>query len=1596
MTRTAWLGNLCKRLLSTRRRRHSRRWAPERLEDRTLLSVASLLQGTELTVFSDADDDISVQATPDAFGVSQVEVVVNGVVNIDLVKVEASQLTALRIVGGPGANVIDLSAVRAEDFSFTDPVTGAGLQVLIEAGEGDDTILTTFDFDDSVSGGDGNDLINNTPRLPGDVFTMPPTQMATMLGTVPAAFQTQPLSIINGTDTAEFPSVGQLTDITGTVQGVGTLISPRHVLTAAHLVDGLAATDGRFQVGTSTFATQEIFIQPNFNAAALGTDAGNDIAVLLLDREVTDVIPSAIFRDVPAVGEFLTLVGFGEGGDGTTGADGMPGTKRVGDSAIDLVSPTLLVRDFDDDTESNTAPGDDGAPGFLNENGRLLVAGVFSTSTQANAAIGDRAFDSRVDNYAAWIDSIVAVIFPPNPLGNLVLDGGDGDDTINGGDGNDSLLGGDGNDLLVPWFGDDTILAGDGDDSLDAERGNDVIDMGDGIDIALGGDGNDTINGGEGNDSLVGGNGNDSILGGAGDDFVQADGGNGLSTPGDDTVLGNAGNDSIVGGGGLDLLNGGSGNDVIDSGDQVLTVGNVIVDPEGNQGEFNVATFTLSLSRPSIIPVTVDVRTVEAEALAGLDFVALSSTVTFNPGETTRTVDVQIIGDNEPELNERFILELSNSTSAALGNDTGVATIVDDGDGPIQTVFLDFDSGTDFFEHFYTVAERDGIQARLEADYTPFNYVFTQQRPFFGAFTTILFNELPFPLPGLIGIALDGIDFRNLNQGDTVFVDAAVAINLLGAPPSAANFISVSANVGAHELGHSVGLRHGDAFGPVGQGVIPAIQPLFNPPFPGPVNATETNRHIMATPAIGQPLTDILGDSFFGARESIKLSLFSFRGQVTPEGMGVHNTIGTAQLVNMADLPVPNLEETGPLVGLDFDVAANVLTGELNTVGESDFYAFDLERGENLYIEIISDVLNTLSVPRFPSTIDSIINVFDDAGNLIPYFTSTAMNDDEWEGTTDSLILDLQIPDDGRFFIEVSSASGMDLGNYELLTYTFDANPAVDLTGIVNTFPPSQATILGGGGNDMLSGSDGADVLSGGSGADLIAGNAGNDSVFAGSGEDTVQGGDDNDVILGQGGDDTLEGGNGDDFVNGGAGTDRVFGDDSLGLTSGNDTLSGGARNDALFGGAGNDVIFGGAGGDTIDGGDDDDTLFGQGGADIVNGGSGNDSIVWRTDGDDTVDGGEGRDAVEVRGTNRTDRFLISQDVTTLQITEGNSTLNIGRDEAVVANTTETVIINARGGFDRIDIETIDNVGGIHILVDAGSGNDVVNGAGARVGNVRLIIDGGTGADTLTGTGDGDLIFGRDGTDLIFGRGGNDTLFGGDDSDTLDGQAGDDLLLGEERNDVLRGGSGNDSADGSTGNDTLDGGEGNDTLTGGFGRDVVNGMDGDDLLTGNDGADRVLGGTGNDTLDGGNHNDTLVGQGGDDSLFGDDGDDFINGNDGDDSIDGGDGNDTIMGGMGDDFIAGNDGDDLINGQSGADIIVGGDGRDSIQGGSGNDILFGNLGNDGLSGNAGSDTIDAGEGIDSINNPEARDRIFDDGREFTLTAALRELFQLISQ
>jgi len=108
---------------------------------------------------------------------------------------------------------------------------------------------------------------------------------------------------------------------------------------------------------------------------------------------------------------------------------------------------------------------------------------------------------------------------------------------------------------------------------------------------------------------------------------------------------------------------------------------------EGNSGTVN-ASFTVSLTAASSQTVTVDFATADGSATAPADYQANGGTLTFNPGQTTKTIAVIVNGDLVDELDETFTVNIFNPTNATITTATGTGTITDDDAPPTVTLSL--------------------------------------------------------------------------------------------------------------------------------------------------------------------------------------------------------------------------------------------------------------------------------------------------------------------------------------------------------------------------------------------------------------------------------------------------------------------------------------------------------------------------------------------------------------------------------------------------------------------------------------------------------------------------------------------------------------------------------------------------------------------------------------------------------------------------------------------------------------------------------------------------------------------------------------------
>ena len=69
--------------------------------------------------------------------------------------------------------------------------------------------------------------------------------------------------------------------------------------------------------------------------------------------------------------------------------------------------------------------------------------------------------------------------------------------------------------------------------------------------------------------------------------------------------------------------------------------------------------FTIELSQPRPGPVVVDVATEDGTASAPADYGAMTTRITFTPGQTSKTVTVKVRGDTLDEVDENYFVNLT-------------------------------------------------------------------------------------------------------------------------------------------------------------------------------------------------------------------------------------------------------------------------------------------------------------------------------------------------------------------------------------------------------------------------------------------------------------------------------------------------------------------------------------------------------------------------------------------------------------------------------------------------------------------------------------------------------------------------------------------------------------------------------------------------------------------------------------------------------------------------------------------------------------------------------------------------------------------------
>jgi len=188
-----------------------------------------------------------------------------------------------------------------------------------------------------------------------------------------------------------------------------TLIAPSWAVTAAHVAAGLAP-GSEIEFESRRYAVSRVFIHPE-GASRPGTPPDVDLALIELREPVAGIEPAALYTGRDEVGKTVFLAGYGDYGLETTGFQHTDNRRRAVTNVVDDAGPLRIFMTFDAPPAGTTlegvgGPGDSGGPAFIDEGGRLFLAGVSSASMNGKPGkYGVVDVYTRISSYVPWIEA---------------------------------------------------------------------------------------------------------------------------------------------------------------------------------------------------------------------------------------------------------------------------------------------------------------------------------------------------------------------------------------------------------------------------------------------------------------------------------------------------------------------------------------------------------------------------------------------------------------------------------------------------------------------------------------------------------------------------------------------------------------------------------------------------------------------------------------------------------------------------------------------------------------------------------------------------------------------------------------------------------------------------------------------------------------------------------------------------------------------------------------------------------------------------------------------------------------------------------------
>lgn len=191
--------------------------------------------------------------------------------------------------------------------------------------------------------------------------------------------------------------------------GSGVAYKPKVILTASHIVDGVATC--RVSINGKTINTDKIVMHPKYKPEQFGY---YDIAICILNDDISlDWYPD-LYTDKNEVGKICSMAGYGTTGNFLVGANRFDNKLRAGSNLIEGLDRGLLIcspsRHNRTELEYCISSGDSGGGLFIGNKIAGINSCVIHDKGEIKSGYGTHSGHTRISDHIDWIKTVLSTL----------------------------------------------------------------------------------------------------------------------------------------------------------------------------------------------------------------------------------------------------------------------------------------------------------------------------------------------------------------------------------------------------------------------------------------------------------------------------------------------------------------------------------------------------------------------------------------------------------------------------------------------------------------------------------------------------------------------------------------------------------------------------------------------------------------------------------------------------------------------------------------------------------------------------------------------------------------------------------------------------------------------------------------------------------------------------------------------------------------------------------------------------------------------------------------------------------------------------------